>query len=341
MTTSVIPNKNRNHIEMLSIRLQKIDKKLAKEIKNFLPEWWESELINSPSAVQQALISVAKFTNLNIKSVLNSDALLQLKEEGTCRYKHANNRERSELAAATAIVQSLASTVSDIVTSDFRVFQSAETIRDTLLNENNSWVDLKSLVNYCWEFGVPVLYLPSLPTSKKMDAVVVNINGRPVISLTKKYKHESELLFLLAHEMGHVFHRHLEVGQTLIDKKVNSQNNDLDEQENQANAFAIELLTGIENTKFHSRGRQYLKASDLAVAAKEKGGTRNIDPGHVVLNWGYTTSKWATAKAALNILYPHPDWEEYMKNKLCETVEEHEADEDQLDYLYKLMNIEG
>lgn len=339
MTTSVI--KNQNHIDKLSIRLQKIDKKLAKEIKNFLPEWWEKELINSPSAVQQALISVAKFTNLNIKSVLNSDALLQLKEEDTCRYKHANNRERSELAAATAIVQSLASTASDIVTSDFRLFQSAETIRDGFLNENTPWIDLKLLVNYCWDFGVPVLYLPSLPTSKKMDAVVVNINGRPVISLTKKYKHESELLFLLAHEMGHVFHGHLEVGQTLIDKKVNSQNNDLDEQENQANAFAIELLTGVKNTQFHSRGRRYLKASDLASAAQGKGGALKIDPGHIVLNWGHTTSNWPTAKAALNILYPHPDWEEHIKNKLCETIEEDDADEDQLDYLYKLMNIEG
>jgi hypothetical protein len=338
MTTSVI--QNQNHIDKLSVRLQKIDKKLAKEIKNFLPEWWENELINSPSAVQQALISIAKFTNLKIKSVLNSDALLQLKEESTCRYKHANNKEQSKLAAATAIVQSLASTASDIVTSDFRHFQSAETIRNSFINENSPWVDLKSLVNYCWNCGVPVLYLPSLPTSKKMDAVVVNINGRPVISLTKKYKHESELLFLLAHEMGHIFHGHLEDGQTLIDKKVNPQNNDLDEQENQANTFAIELLTGVESTQFHSGGRRYLKACDLASAAQEKGESLKIDPGHIVLNWGYTTSNWPTAKAALNLIYPYPDWEEYIKNKLCETIEEDEADEDQLDYLYKLMNIE-
>jgi len=194
---------------------------------------------------------------------------------------------------------------------------------------------------------VPVLYLPSLPTSKKMDAVVVNMSGRPVICLTKKHKHESELLFLLAHEMGHVFHGHLEIGQTLIDKKVNAQEKDLDKQENQANAFAIELLTGDESTQFHSNGR-YLKASTLASAAEEHGKERNIDPGHIVLNWGHTTQQqtklnqhWAIAKQALNILYPAPGWEGYIKNKLCDKIEEDEEDEDQIDYLYKLMNIEG
>jgi len=134
-TTSIIQNQNR--IDELSVRLQKIDKKLAREIKNDLPEWWEKELVNSPSAVQQALVSLAKFTNLSIKSVLNSGELLQFQKENTCRYKHASNKERSELAAATAIVQSLANTVSNIVKSDFRSFQNAQTIRDGVLKKTN------------------------------------------------------------------------------------------------------------------------------------------------------------------------------------------------------------
>lgn len=183
-----------------------------------------------------------------------------------------------------------------------------------------------------------MLYLPELPVSKKMDVVVVDVNGRPVISLTKKHKHESELLFLLAHEMGHIFHRHLERGQTLIDMGMNEPN-ERDEQEKQANAFAIELLTGIEDTQYHSNGIP-LKGNELAKAAKEKSIKSKVDPGHIALNWGNTTKYWGSSKAALNFLYPAPDWEDYIKNKLCENIDEDEANEDQLDYLYKLMNIE-
>jgi Zn-dependent peptidase ImmA (M78 family) len=287
--------------------------------------------------VQQVLISIAKLTNLDIKSVLNTQEELRFKESN-CRYKHANNKEKSDLAAATALVQSLANTVASITINKYSIFEDSQSIRNSLLSQGKPWVDFKSLVNYCWEHGVPVLYLPELPVSKKMDAVVVDVNGRPVISLTKKHKHESELLFLLAHEMGHIFHRHLELGQTLIDIGVNKLD-ELDEQEKQANAFAIEILTGSEDTKFRSGGRR-LKADELAQAAKEESNKINVDSGHIALNWGYTTKNWAIAKSALNILYPAPDWEGYIKNKLCENIDEDEANEDQLDYLYKLMNIE-
>ena len=333
MTTVPIPYS----LEEFSKRLKKIDSTLGREIKNYLPYWWENELSDSPGAIQQVLISFARFASLDIKSVLNTHEPLRFKESN-CFYKHANNKEQSDLAAATALVQSLANTVARITINKCSFFQDAQSIRNDFLNEGKPWVDFKSLVSYCWGHGVPVLYLPELPVSKKMDAVVVDVNGRPVISLTKKHKHESELLFLLAHEMGHIFHRHLEQGQTLIDKGVNKPN-EHDEQEKQANAFAIELLTGIEGTHYHSNGKP-LTGDGLSKAAKEKSLKSKVDPGHIALNWGHTTKYWGSAKKALNILYPSPDWEDYIKNMLCENVDVDEANEDQLDYLYKLMNIE-
>lgn len=326
-----------NTIEEFSKRLKRIDSKLGREITNFLPFWWEDELANSPGAIQQALISIAKFASLDIKSVLNAHEPLHFKESN-CRYKHANNKEQSDLAAATALVQSLANTVAHITVNKYSFFQDAQSIRSNFLNEGKPWVDFKSLVSYCWKHGVPVLYLPKLPVSKKMDAVVVDVNGRPVISLTKKHKHESELLFLLAHEMGHIFHSHLEQGQTLVDKGVNKPN-ERDEQERQANTFAIELLTGTENTQYHSNGKP-LTGNGLAKAAKEKSTKSQVDPGHIALNWGHTTECWGSAKAALNILYPSPDWEDYIKSKLNKNIDEDEANEDQLNYLYKLMKVE-
>lgn len=334
MTTVSMPNS----IEQFAKRLKHIDSKLGREIKNYLPYWWDDELAKSPGAIQQALISIARFISLDIKSVLNNDEPLRFKESN-CRYKHANNKEQSDLAAATALVQSLANTVANITVKQYSAFEDPQTIRTHFLNQGKSWVDFKSLISYCWQHGVPVLYLPELPVSKKMDAVVVDVNGRPVINLTKKHQHESELLFLLAHEMGHVFHRHLEQGQTLVDEKVSNVLTERDAQEKQANAFAIELLTGSENGRFHSSGEK-LFPKMLAEQAKAESIKRNIDPGHIALNWGHNTGNWANAKAALNIIDPHPNWKAYLKDQLSENIDEDEANEDQLDYLYKLISIE-
>lgn len=99
MTTISMPNS----IEEFSKRLKHIDSKLGREIKNYLPFWWDAELAHSQGAVQQVLISIAKLTNLDIKSVLNTQEQLRFKESN-CRYKHANNKEKSDLAAATALV---------------------------------------------------------------------------------------------------------------------------------------------------------------------------------------------------------------------------------------------
>lgn len=328
-------------IEEFSKRLKELDPTLGKKIKDYLPYWWDDELNNSQGAIQQVLISIAKSIGLDIKSVLNTAEPLRFKNS-ICCYKHASNKEQHELAAATAIVQSLANTVANITVNEYSFIQNPQTIRNNFLNEGKLCVDFKSLVGYCWQHGIPVLYLPELPVTKKMDAVVVDVNGRPVISLTKKHKHESELLFLIAHEMGHIFHRHLTNGQTLIDTGVNKLN-ELDEQEKQANAFAIELLTGSEDTQFHS---YLLTAEVLAQEAKKESLESKVDAGHIVLNWAHTVQNmhnknaWGSAKGALNILYPKPNWENYVKTQLCKNIDEDKANEDQLEYLYRLAKIE-
>ena len=334
MTTISIPPP----IKEFSKRLSHLDSKLAREIKNYLPYWWDDELANSSGAIQQLLISLAKFTNLDIKTVLNTHSSLNFKN-ATCCYKHANNKQQSDLTAATALVQSLANTVADITVNEYNPFQEIESIRNNFFEASKPWVDFKSLVRYCWKHGVPVLYFPELPVLKKMDAVVMDVNGRPVIALTKKHKHESELLFLLAHEMGHIFHGHLEQGQILIDTKVNESINERDEQENQANAFAIELLTGTKEPNCYL-SKKWLKGDTLAKISKRKSKEIKVDPGHIALNWAHTNNRWGVGMSALNFLYSIPDWEDYIKQELCNNIDEDEANEDQLDYLYKLMNIE-
>jgi len=326
-----------NPMENFISRLKRLDSRLGKEIKNITPYWWDNSLARSRGASQQAVLSIAKHLNLDLKSVIDENSELRFKDVSCC-YKKAGNKTVNDLYVATGLVFSASQTIASITKKKHLLFSAPSIIRAQVLESGKPWVDLESLVRYCWDHGVPVIFLPDLPVSKKMDAVVQNVNGRPVIAITKKHKHESALLFLLAHEMGHIFSGHLSDNQMIIDESVNEL--DEDTQESEANSFALELLTGRAETHFHSDGKRLL-SEHLAIAAKAKGIELKIDPGHIALNWAHTTNYWAIANKALNILYPEPHWENNIKKIIANEINVFDAKEDEVDYLLNLMKIEG
>ena len=326
--------KEQNPMLNFITRLKKLDSKLGR----VAPYWWDNTLSASSGASQQAIMSISKYLNLDLKTVLDVDSDLKFKDVSAC-YKKAGNKAVNDLSVATGLVYSVSRTVEKMVVKEIANFSDPSIIREQILELGNSYVNLSSLVKYCWNNGVPVLFLPDLPASKKMDAVVQNVNGRPVIAITKKHKHESALLFLLAHEMGHIFEGHLESGQAIIDESVN-EDNQIDQQEMEANNFALALLTGSADTRFHSRGRR-ITGEALAEAARNMGEEKKIDPGHIALNWAHTTKHWGIANKALNILYPALSWKDELKAIFIENVDQFEVDEDELDYLLNLMQIEG
>jgi hypothetical protein len=75
--------------------------------------------------------------------------------------------------------------------------------------------------------------------------MVTFVGGRPVVILTKKDEHPDWMLFILAHELGHLANRHLtEVdGQAIVDEAVNKDDSISDMQEREANGYALQLLT--------------------------------------------------------------------------------------------------
>lgn len=322
-----------NPMQSFKARLKKLDSKLTK----VTPYWWDKSLAKSPSASQQAIISMARHLNLDLRSVLDDDADLKFKDVSSC-YRKAGNKAINDLSVATGLVCSASRSVERMVDKPYRNFSSASVIREEILSTGKKYVDLLSLAAYCWDHGVPVVYIENLPASKKMDAVVQEIDGRPVITITKKQKHESALLFLLAHEMGHIFSGHLDNGQAIIDESV-GESLEIDQQESEANEFALHLLTGSSDTRFHSNGVR-LTGEGLAHAVTIKSDETQIDPGHIALNWAYTTENWAVANKALNILYPNPDWQNQLKKFFLSNIDQFQVDEDELDYLFNLMQIE-
>jgi hypothetical protein len=334
MTTIIMTNSD--PIQQLSKRLKTVDEKLSKELKNYVPDWWDEELNNSPSAVQQLLMSLARYFYLDLKSVLDKTQPLKFKAS-VCNYKHASNKEQSQLKTATALVSSAARIVAQVTSPEFKTFPDALTLRKTLLDAGSSCINFQVLVRYCWQQGVPILYLPELPTAKKMDAVVIDISGTPVIAITKKCSYESEFLFFLAHEMGHISHGHLKTGQLLIDAEING-DFDTDRQEKQANDFAIALLTGNSKTRYDWNINNPVS---LRIRAEQEAKLNKVDIGHIILNWGHSVKKFPFARKVLNELPLNTNWSDLLKTQLFEHINEDDIYEDQLDYLYKLLKIEG
>ena len=85
-----------------------------------------------------------------------------------------------------------------------------------------------------------------------MAGVSFEPGGGPIIVLTqiRPYGH---LLFDLAHELGHVTLGHTQGGAWVIDAEIDADAED--EEEQAANRFALELITGNPDCKIVPRGR--------------------------------------------------------------------------------------
>ena len=101
-----------------------------------------------------------------------------------------------------------------------------------------------------------------------------------------------------AHELAHIALGHIDDEGVLIDESV--KHNVQDKEETDANAFAVELLTGNAESRFHTSG-SWPNAHQLAEAAVSIAKESRIDPGHIVLNYAHTMGKtfWPVANAAL------------------------------------------
>ena len=181
--------------------------------------------------------------------------------------------------------------------------KSGAIMREEILGMGKRWVGFKELLEYSWSLGIPVLHVSGFPKSaKKPHCLTLKIKDRPVIVLCVKHNAPAWLLFILAHELGHVCLSHIENDGVLLDEDV--EHNERDIEEDAANTFAIELLTGSSEPVFPSFDSGLPNARELALWAKETGLALRIDPGHLVLNRIHSIGDgyWDVANAALAIL---------------------------------------
>lgn len=265
--------------------------------KNLLPSWWDDEAANTNAGFAEALLHIARTSGVDVASLRSSD-VTNLRATASVRFKKRGNADTSELEVARALATQLARTVASASLPSRPVPCSALDLREQLLDAR-PWVDLETLVSYCWSVGIPVIRTTNFPTgTKKPDALVVDLSGRRVIVLTSGRTSAPWLLFYVAHELGHIACGHLSENSELVDADVNR--DDADEEEVEANNWAVTLLSGKPDVAFRATS-SWPNADGLATSARSLGRKLETDPGFVVLNYAYSmgSSFFAVANAAL------------------------------------------
>ena len=280
-----------------------LPKKYIKE--NALPNWWCEEYEEESDAIVTAASYISKLLNLDFKSLLDNTVQPKLILTSQPKFKVQKGSDLEQLPVASTIAAKVASVLAYGCQSPYRPIAglTAANIRQEILSSRRS-VDLEGLLDFCWSYGIPVVHFSRFPSgSRKFQGMSACFRQRPVIVLSLNSASPSRLLFILAHELGHILKGHLNLSSenVLVDEKVVLES--IDEEEIEANEVAIELITGYPDRSY-CPARNY-NAKQLAIYAKQVGERDRVSPGVVALNYGWAKNHWGSTTDALKILEPN------------------------------------
>jgi hypothetical protein len=277
------------------------------------PRWWSEDADASTSARADLAFALARGFGLDPASLIGTDEPRFL-WRAEARFKHLTSEDERELAGITSFGRSVAAAlVSATPTAEAEIPEtSARELRALLLQAGRPFVGLNDLLALSWSAGIPVAYLRVFPWQRKrMAAMAASVDTRAAILLAKEASYPPSITFYLAHELAHVLLGHVAADRMIID--LGDPDAGItpgeDEEEQAADAFALELLTGEARPQVRVEGAE-ANATRLARAAMTASGPRNVEPGMIAQLYGYSTGDWATATGALKVIYgdPRPIW---------------------------------
>ena len=303
--------------------------------KTVLPDWWDDEVAANPAGYAEGLTLLSRHLGLDLATLRDPSRPVAFRDFGVCKYKKSKDATEDDLALARAMA-TRAAQLACVAATETPVPPppSAAQIRREILGRGEPWVDLDNLADYCWSLGIPVIHLSSFP-KKRPDGLSAQFEGRPVIVLCRNAKSPAWMLFILAHELGHIALGHIEGDGVLLDESMDD--NVQDQEETAANEFAIELLTGDSHCRFGIGGR-WPAARQLAETSLEIGRQRRIDPGHVILNHAKSIGGgfWAVANAALALIESKKNALKIVRGKMGEHLDWPSLPEDSSEFLMRV-----
>lgn len=260
--------------------------------KNGLPSWWDDELNDKPVAVLECSGYIAKRFGLDLKSLLSEDEIVKFKVQAQPKFRQTQHQINKQPVLACGLANRIAEMVaygSEITYTSLPT--NPLDIRKQIL-EHHSVVDLTSLLEYCWEMGIPVVYFNDYPqNASKFQGMIQWHHQKPVITISYKSQQKARLAFILAHELGHLALSHVK-DNSYIDNKINFDSHEKEEEE--ANQFAVSLLLGEANNCLQNK--IFCNSDELIVieeANKIIEEYSHLDIGNIILNHAWHTKNGA------------------------------------------------
>jgi len=272
-----------------------------------MPDWWEDEAATDESGLLELQILLARRLNVSLVSLQSLNPQPAFRST-TQRFKTVHPEGSSQLAVAASIGHGLAQLLaSTCAAKPLRPSIDADVLRQELL-KNHEAVALDALCEWLWTAGIPVIHVTGWPDGlRRPDAMCVRASGRPVVMVVRKETALAKLEYLIAHEIGHIMSGHLSSDENavLVDDMlpVDNQRSFFDQDEKQADAYAMTLLGGSALLASSKRliGPSYSEMS-LAAAALDEALNAKLEPGQIILSWARSTGDWKLANLALRFL---------------------------------------
>lgn len=328
-------------MKQLRARLSKAGVKPKFLNETVLPPWWEDSFADSPGGFREAASYVCARLGFSLTSLLDEDREPAFIRGEGVKYKKAKGVSEADVCLTTHYAIGVARAVASAYSGKSpagKIPDPGEWREHLLERSDRRWVCLRHILDASWSLGIPVVHLRNLPAgAKKPDALTTMVGDRPVIVILSQRRSPSWIAFIVAHELGHVHHRHLKPGQTLVDEKIDKTSDEKDETE--ANDFAVRLLTGFPDLGLSST--RSMGISQLAAAADSFGKSYRIAPGVAALNYGFTTGEWPLANGAVAQLEKNDDSAISLKAALGAHLDPDSLSEDSMDWITRATTPQG
>lgn len=271
------------------------------------PRWWSSEANESPSAQTELAFTVARRLGLDPRSLLEEGEEPRFLWRAEARFKRMSGETELEREGIVSFGRSIAALLIEAGPEANAAMRGATAgdLRAAVLTRS-PFVALPDLIGLAWTAGIPVVDARVFPWDRKrVAAMCVNVGDRSTVTLVKEARYPARAAFYLGHELGHIALGHLGRDSAVVDLEDDHRPlGSADAEEQAADEFALELLTGERRPVVRAEGGVRTTGRELARRSVSAGRDLGIEPGVLAEVYGYSTGEWETVGVALRDIYP-------------------------------------
>jgi len=309
-----------------------------------LPSWWNDDLATEGSAYSEAILIIGKRLGLDIASL--QDESVPVKPVVTLgRFWKRSQDDEADLDSAARIAERASRIALSALPKQRRVLgDSVIAVREAIQGQRNRVITLDLILQYCWDCGIPVLHVSRYPRDvKKMVGVAFSIDNKPAIVLSHNLTFRARQMFFLAHELGHLVLKHLDGDGVILPKSAQLDDFSENDEESQANDFAMRLITGSGDNESYFADLAYNPTvRSLPGTVRTRGRNYRINPGFLAVRYGREAkraglNRWPVVQSALGSI-DKTDAISLINVTMWKRLQSESLAEDSLEFLQRVTN---